>query len=258
MRIEDKPEFSKILAATMDVYGRQITTAFVEIFFSAMNPYDLSVVREALSRHIQDPEGGRFAPKPADLIRQITIGKSHDGRPGRDEAWAIAQNAFDESKTVIVTEDILGAMEIARPLLLMRDKIAARMAFIESYDRLVGERRATGATMEWQVSLGTDKNQRINAIENAKARGLLAPERANLLIASQREEPISSGGLAIAGLLQGKKASTTEELRAKWKELRSRVAGAVRDDKMDQQRKEIKEAEGELERMRLTRIEDEL
>ena len=47
MRPDDKGQFTKLLAATMDVYGRQITTGFVDVFFSALTPYPLDIVREA-------------------------------------------------------------------------------------------------------------------------------------------------------------------------------------------------------------------
>lgn len=249
MLTSDRGEFTKLLAATMDVYGRPITTAFVDIFFSALTAYDMPTVREALSRHIQDPDGGRFAPKPADLIRQIQNGKAADGRPGREEAWAIAQLAADESRTVILSDEIIGALEVARPLLEARDKVAARLAFTEAYDRLVSERRAAAEHLAWHVSLGTDKNGRVHAIEQAKIMGRLPAPTADLMIADMRETPISADGLAIAGLLGGPSAEKPEELRAKWQQLRKQVAGKAKQDKLELNRKQMLEAEKELERM---------
>lgn len=246
MRIEDKPAFTQLIAATMAVYEKQMTTSVVDIFFSALSPYDFAVVREALNRHIQDPEVGRFAPKPADLIRQIVSAKSSDGRPGRDEAWAIAQNAQDESKTVIVTEEILAALDVARPLLEMRDKVAARLAFVEAYDRLLAEKRAAAQPMEWIVSYGTDKHQRVAAIEKAVIRGQLEAPRAANLIAHEKQEPISNEGLAIAGLLTGTKAATPEELRDRWRDLRDQITRR-QPRTYAQRRQEIQAAEQELQ-----------
>lgn len=250
MLTSDRGEFTKLLAATMDVYGRPITTAFVDIFFSALTPYDFATVREALSRHLQDPDGGRFAPKPADLIRQIQNGKAADGRPGREEAWAIAQLAADESRTVVLSDEIIGALEVARPLLEVRDKVAARLAFTEAYDRLVSEKRAAAEPMNWHVSLGTDKHGRIQAIEQAKILGRLPAPTADLMIADMRETPVSADGLAIAGLLGGPSNAKPEDLRAKWKELRKQVAGKAKQDKLELNRRQMLEAEEELERMR--------
>lgn len=250
MLTDDRGEFTRILAATMDVYGRQITTGFVDIFFAALAPYDLPTVREALSRHLQDPDGGRFAPKPADLIRQIALGKSNDGRPGREEAWAIAQLAADETRTVILSGEIVGALEVARPLLEARDKVAARLAFTEAYDRLVSEKRGIGEPMQWHVSLGTDKLGRISAIEQAKVSGRLPAPVADLMIDQQRETPVTADGLAIAGLIGGPKVSSVEAMRAKWQQIRAKVAGSAREDKMALHRSEIARAERELEKMK--------
>lgn len=257
MLTSDRGEFTKLLAATMDVYGRPITTAFVDIFFAALGAHDLPTVREALSRHIQDPDGGRFAPKPADLIRQIQNGKAADGRPGREEAWAIAQLAADESRTVILSDEIIGALEVARPLLEARDKVAARLAFTEAYDRLVSERRASAEPLSWHVSLGTDKHGRIHAIEQAKIMGRLPAPAADLMIADMRETPISADGLAIAGLLGGPAQAKPEELRAKWQELRKQVAGKAKQDRAELNRRQMLEAEKELELMRQEKESDQ-
>lgn len=260
MLIEDKGEFTKLLAASMAIYDKTITNSFVNVFFAAMGQYDLATVQEALNRHIQDPDGGRFPPKPADLIRQITNAVASDGRPDKNEAWALAQSAMDESQTVVLTEEILGALDIARPLILMRDKVAARMAFLEAYDRLVAERRAQGIPFKWHVSLGEDKSQRIGAIENAQVRGLLPASTAVSMIADLRETPISADGLAVVGLLGCEKKVgeplSSEELRSRWQELRSKVAGSARNENLAKHRQEIEQAERELSAINQKRGEE--
>lgn len=247
MRTEDKGDFTKLLAATMAVYERQITSGFVDIFFSALGQYPLEVVREALNRHLQDPEGGRFAPKPADLIRQVVTAKASDGRPGRDEAWAIAQKSMDEDETVLTSEEILEALSIARPLLEeLNDKVAARMAFVEAYDRIVGVKRAAGEKFEWFVSLGDNKERRAPAIKAAQVAGLLSAPKAAALIEMHSEIPITSDGLAIAGLLGGPAGQIKpEDLRSKWQELRKQVARKG-SDKKKLNLEEIANAEAEL------------
>lgn len=247
MRTEDEGEFTKLLAAAMLIYDRQITTTIVSLFFSAMTPYDLATVREALSRHLQDPDGGRFAPKPADLIRQIQNGQASDGRPGREEAWAIAQLAADESRTVVLSDEIIGALEVARPLLEARDKVAARLAFCEAYDRLVREKRAECVPLAWHVSLGYDKAGRVQAIEQARELGRIDAPRAALLIEQNREEAVSAEGIAIAGLLAGPKGRSHEDMRAKWKELRSKVAGKAAIQRSESHREAMRMAERELD-----------
>lgn len=253
MRIEDKSEFGKLLAASMSIYERQITTSVVDLFFAAMGQYSLEVVREALSRHLQDPEGGRFAPKPADLIRQIVSAKASDGRPGREEAWSIAQRAMDESETVLVSEEILSALSVARPLLEVRDKVAARLAFVEYYDRLVGDKRASGVPFEWLVSLGEDKNRRAQVIQQAKVAGLLPPAKAQALLENHREDGISNDGLAVLALLDGGSKRDPEEMRRKWQELKKGISTA-KSDRLLKQQEDIASAERELEQMRLAKL----
>lgn len=255
MRIEDKTEFTKLLAASMAIYERQITSGFVDIFFSALSGYPLEVVREALNRHLQDPDGGRFAPKPADLIRQVVTAKASDGRPGKDEAWAIAQRSLDESETVVTSEEILEALSIARPFLEGRgDKVAARMAFIESYERIIAGKRSSGKAHEWIVSLGEDKSRRAPAIQSAKASGLLAGPRADHLIALHTEQAITADGLAIAGLLAGPEKLSTDQMRAKWKEIRSMV-GREKSGKHIQAQEDLRRAEEELRVMAESKID---
>lgn len=245
MRIEDKTEFTKLLAASMAIYERQITSGFVDIFFSAMASYPLEVVREALNRHLQDPDGGRFAPKPADLIRQVVTAKASDGRPGRDEAWALAQRSLDESETVVTSEEILEALSIARPFMEGRgDKVAARMAFVEAYDRIVAVKRSAGVPLAWMVSLGEDKARRAPAILAAKVAGLLPGPKADELISIHAEQPITAGGLAIAGLLAGPEKNP-EELREKWRQLRTQVSSA-KAGKLIKAQDDLRNAEEEL------------
>ena len=248
MQTEDKGEFTKLLAATMAVYERQITSGVAEIFFAAMAQYPLPIVREALNRHLQDPEGGRFAPKPADLIRQIVTAKAADGRPGRDEAWAIAQRASDEYETVMVSDEILGALEVARPLLEGRDKVAARMAFLEAYDRLVADKRSTGEPFKWRLSLGIDKSKRANAIQLAHASGQIGRDEANGLLLIHSEEKISGDGLAIAGLLAGPKPKDPEELRSRWQEIKAGISKA-KHGKVMREQEDFRQAERELQEM---------
>lgn len=249
MRYEDKVQFTQLLAATMAIYDKQITAGFVDVFFSALGQYSLNVVREALNRHVQDPDGGRFPPKPADLIRQVVSAKASDGRPGRDEAWSIAQRAQDESETVMVSDEILGALAIAQPLIDLRDKVAARMAFVEAYDRLVAEKRAAGQPFEWRVSLGTDKSRRGPAIEAAKSAGLLPAPRAAALLEMHAESKITGDGLAIVALIGSDKRSLDQqEMRLRWQELRAGISKA-RQGKHLQAKQDLRDAERELEEM---------
>lgn len=241
MRPDQHTAFGKLLAAVMSVYSKPITTAQVDVYFNALGLYDLEAVRDALNRHVQDPEGGQFAPKPADIIRQIQGSKADDGRPGKDEAWAIAMRCTDESDTVLVTSEILGALFVAQPLLDVRDKVAARMAFIESYERLVEIARQQGQPTKWTISLGDDKQRRVAAVEDGVRRGRLTQKQADphLKRIAQETQPISREGLAIAGLLAapaGSKPLSNEEIRARLAQVKAGISsGSSKQDEAKHQ-----------------------
>lgn len=221
MRIEDRHEFNTLLITAMAVYERQITAALGDLFFAALSAYTMDQVRDGIARHLQDPADGKFSPKPADVIRQIQNVRSHDGRPGKDEAWSIALCSLDETDTVLLTEEILTALAVAQPLLDMRDKVAARMAFIEVYERQVSMvRRGPWQSAKWIISLGTDKGRRIHAVEEGVRLGRLTEQQAapHLERISQETQRISVEGSVIAGLIAGPAGATEEEIRERNRE----------------------------------------
>lgn len=233
MRIEDRHEFNTLLITAMAVYERQITAALGDLFFAALGQYTMDQVREGIARHLQDPAEGKFSPKPADVIRQIQNVLATDGRPGKDEAWSIALKSLDELDTVLVTEEILAALAVAQPLLDMRDKVAARLAFVEAYERQVAlSRRGNGKPAKWIVSLGDDKGRRAHAVEEGLRLGRLTEEQAqpHLVRIGQETQRISAEGSAIAGLLAGPEgfrpmttAAFNEHCRQKWQQVRELV-----------------------------------
>lgn len=226
MQPEDRKEFNTLLITAMAVYERQITAALGDLFFAALGQYTMDQVREGIARHLQDPVDGKFSPKPADVIRQIQNVLATDGRPGKDEAWSIALKSLDELDTVLVTEEILAALAVAQPLLQMRDKVAARLAFVEAYDRqLAMARRGMGKAVKWIVSLGDDKGRRVHAVEEGLRQGRLTQDQAepHLLRIGQETQRISAEGSAIVGLLAGPAGATTEQLRERWRGVRELI-----------------------------------
>lgn len=233
MRPEDRREFNTLLVTAMAVYERQITAALGDLFFAALGQYSMDQVRDAMARHLQDPVDGKFSPKPADLIRHIEGVKAADGRPGKDQAWSIALCSLDDNETVLLTPEILAALDTARPLLEMRDKVAARMAFVEVYEKLVARARGEGRPVQVTVSLGDDKGRRQLAIEDGLRRGMLTQAQAqpHLVRIAHETQPITADGSAIAGLLaapEGSKPLTNEERQMRLQEVRSQIGNGAR------------------------------
>jgi len=172
----DFDEFVKLLDATCSVLSRG---AYVPnatnsaIWFRALAAHDLATVRAAFDAHTADPQRGRFVPVPADILAQINASVADDGRPGAEEAWATAVIAADEAATVVWTAETAEAWRIAQPVLDGGDEVGARMAFKESYARLVQEAREKRVAPAWSVSQGHDPALRHIALERAAGAGLL-------------------------------------------------------------------------------------
>ena len=178
MTDSDRAEFARLLTATMQVYGNSLAADAIGIWWAALAGYSLELVRAGLSTHVTDPRVGRFAPKPADVIARLA---ESDGRPGADEAWA--QCPLSESATTVWTEEARGAFFAgAHQILADGDRIAARMAFKDAYERLVADARRARRPVQWSVSLGHDQGGREAVLRDAVERGRLTAEHVDSLL----------------------------------------------------------------------------
>lgn len=169
MKTSEYAKFGELLAATFEVYGAKATPGALEIWVAALAPYQLADVRNALSAHIQTPGSGKFAPKPADLI---TILQGMDGRPSAEESWARLSHAIgDENATVVLTDEERVAFFVADQL--GDDKIAARMAFKESYAKAMQDARREHRPVKWSPILGHNAAAREAALVEAERLGRL-------------------------------------------------------------------------------------
>lgn len=219
MREADFDDFGQMLDAVCSLLSRgayRPNAQNTALFFRAMARYELADVRAALDAHVADPARGRFVPVPADLIAQIQGAAADDGRPGAEEAWAIAMRAQDEADTVVWTEEISQARGIAQPILDAGDEVGARMAFKEAYGRIVERARQAGKPVAWSASLGFDRQLREIALDAAVQAGLI-PKFDALQLAS----PVSAPMLAM-GEAFGAPAHVIASLRELADKLRNR------------------------------------
>lgn len=88
---ETRRDFAAMLAATMEIYGKPAPErAVMAMWWSALLRYDIAEVRDALSRHVSDPDVGQFPPKPADVVRKIDGGTAGNAAL----AWGKVQRAI--------------------------------------------------------------------------------------------------------------------------------------------------------------------
>jgi hypothetical protein len=189
MRADDFDDFAQLLDDAYDLIGsgsnKAISGGAKSLFFAAMASYSLAQFRAALSAHCLDRARGRFTPKPADIIEQIEASALNDGRPGAEEAWAIALTSRDEADTVVWTAECAAAFSVCGPVLGLGDEVGARMAFKDAYGRLVAAARADRRPAAWSVSAGWDTLRRNAALLRAVTAGLLPAPVAPLLAAPE-------------------------------------------------------------------------
>ncbi|WP_330114368.1 hypothetical protein SA496_20195 [Pseudomonas sp. JS3066] len=175
MRATDRLEFTRQLTEAMSVYGTPLSRSMADAFWRSLERFPLAAVLEALQRHVDDPETGKYQPRPADLIRWMV---ERDGRPTTGEAWRIAQRAADEADSVAVTPEILAALAEVQPYLNSGNAWMADRMFHEAYAKQVREARARGLPVDWSMSFGTAPALRQSAVEEAVMLGRLSAEQA--------------------------------------------------------------------------------
>ena len=121
MRAEDQQDFVNLLTDALAFYGQGVTTFVISVWWQACQSYDLEQVRKALTAHAMDPDRGHFAPKPADIVRQLS--GTHTDRAML--AWGKALEAasrigaytdvvFDDAAIHAVIEDLGGWPKFCR------------------------------------------------------------------------------------------------------------------------------------------------
>lgn len=193
------PNILKAVAVTAELTGAELSEAALRVMAGDLDAYPEAAVIRALDRCRKELKSRLTLAAVLERIEE------QDGRPGADEAWAIALGALDEADTVVWTEEIAQAFDVARPILEARDKVGARVAFRDAYERMVREAREAGQQGRWVASIGHDASRRDAALTQAVQRGRIAGESvAHLLAAPQGD------GAVTAALLQGRPQALLE------------------------------------------------
>lgn len=185
MEIEQKPIFIKRLTEVMLAYGKPLHDEDVlAAWWTQLAEFPLRAVAMAFRAYRE--ENDTFAPVPNSIFKRCLL---MDGRPGAEEAWAVALLGTDEANTVVWTEEIAAAFAICRPVLASSGAISARKPFLEAYTRLVTEARAERRPARWFASVGWDKLQQVAAIQGALIAGRLPAPAAAALLEGPASDP---------------------------------------------------------------------
>lgn len=158
------------LIGTAELQGQQLSGTAAALMAEDLSCYPVPLLGRALKR-VRSEHTGKLSPKVV-LDRLEVLA----GRLAPSEAWAHAIRAQDDRNTIVWTDETRAAWDVAAPIMAARDKVGARMAFIEAYGRLVAEAREAGRLPAVVVSIGWDKDLSAAALEQAVTQGLLTAE----------------------------------------------------------------------------------
>jgi hypothetical protein len=63
--------FVEVMTGVYEFYGKTVTTFSLSVWWEAMKAFDLGAVRQAIDRHLMNPDAGQWLPKPADIVRML-------------------------------------------------------------------------------------------------------------------------------------------------------------------------------------------
>lgn len=160
------------IVGTSELLGQEIKPTAAAMLAEDLAGYPRDVLAKALSR-VRTEHTGRLTPKT--ILDRIDEAM---GRPGANEAWAMAMTALDERNTVVWTSEMAEAWGVVREVAASGDMVGARMSFISAYERLVRTARDERRLPEVTVSIGWDGELRGQAVEKAVQLGYLSAEKA--------------------------------------------------------------------------------
>lgn len=121
MKESDRKVFADLLSDALAFYRQDVSQFAISVWWAACQPFDLEQVRKALTAHAMDPDRGQFAPKPADIVRQLH--GTHGDRSliawgkvlrAMQHVGAYASVAFDDGAIHAAIQDMGGWVKLCR------------------------------------------------------------------------------------------------------------------------------------------------
>ena len=139
----DKSAFATLMTDALAFYGRDVSRFALDVWWQACKPFEFEQVARALTRHAMDAERGQFAPKPADIVRQLAgtatdramlaWGKAIDAA---SRVGAYSDVVFDDAAIHAAIEDMGGWPKFCRTE--TKDLSYLQHRFSQSYTAYVG------------------------------------------------------------------------------------------------------------------------
>ena|SRR3990167_8917220 len=145
MRQDEIGEFSALITDVMAFYGKDMSEFAVSVWWQACKDFDMEQIRKAMTRHATDAEHGQFAPKPADIVRQlagtktdksmIAWGKVHEAMA---RVGAYQDVCFDDAAIHAAVADCGGWVKMCRTNTNTDELSYLQHRFCQSYQAYAG------------------------------------------------------------------------------------------------------------------------
>lgn len=64
-------EFASLMYGVLEYYGKKSSKEIIRLYWTSLQCYELAEVKQAFSRHLENPDNGQFWPKIADIKRLL-------------------------------------------------------------------------------------------------------------------------------------------------------------------------------------------
>lgn len=71
MKQDDFEEFCDLISLVAEQYQKPVSDGAMMLYFQGLIDYDFEAVKQALFRHIRNPDNGMFMPKIADIVKMM-------------------------------------------------------------------------------------------------------------------------------------------------------------------------------------------
>jgi hypothetical protein len=193
------------LAATAEIMQAEVSPVGLVVMAEDLQAYDQNLVMQAISRFRK--ESSKFSLNG--IIQQIEK-INPNRRISADEAWAIYPH--DEATSAVITNEMAEAMQVAYPLLQEGDKVGARMAFKNAYERITENNKSNGLEPKWFPSLGSDSSGRELVITEAVRLGRLPQSTIQTLLPPPVDHKFTNNVIALKQVMQIADKQTPQDI----------------------------------------------
>jgi len=144
MNDQDRKPFAEHVIATLAMHNRKPSGAELEMWWEDLHAYPWEAVKRAFAQH---RKGSDRPPTPSHILSHLP---DLSGHLSPEEAWNRVPKT--DSDGAYVTREMMQATSACEDSLERGDFIGARMAYLESYKKIVAEAKVIGERPRWFYS----------------------------------------------------------------------------------------------------------